>query len=147
MHFKENLSLLRRVKAVQARGLMKALRILAPVVVVALLLEGCGGGRFRTVGPTPPTGAPRAIELYSEISVATLHFPPGIYSLHAADSKGYYYRAPRQIMQHTGAGRVARDGGLFVAKRNRKKIRGYVYWGGGLTHIGKFSPKQFAFRE
>jgi hypothetical protein len=75
-----------------------------------------------------------------------MHFPPGIYSLSRADKIGYYYRSPRKVIQHTAAGSVLHEGGIFVSKRNRAKLRGYVYLGGAVTHVGNFSHADYAFR-
>lgn len=79
--------------------------------------------------------------------MATMHFPPGEYELSAEDDVGYYYAAPRKIMQHTAVGSRARSGGIYVNKRNPKKLRGYVYWAGARTHLGNFSRVKHEFRE
>ena len=79
------------------------------------------------------------MEIYSEQHVATLHFPPGVYTLSAVDKIGYYYRAPRKIAEHAGAGSFGREGGIFVSKRNPQKLRGYVFRAGTITHVGNFS--------
>ncbi len=110
------------------------------VVLVAFLLSSCAGGRH--LHPIPaegPSPAPRYLELYSEAHAATLHFSAGVYTLNAVDKIGYYYRAPRKIAEHIGAGSVLHDGGIFVSKRNPEKLRGYVYRAGALTHVGNLS--------
>jgi hypothetical protein len=89
---------------------------------------------------------PQSIELRSEVRAATLHFPAGIYSLTAADKVGYYYRAPRKVIQHTAASSVLRDGGIFVSKRDHTKLRGYINLGGAITHVGNFSHANYSFR-
>jgi hypothetical protein len=94
-------------------------------------------------GP-PPTA--QYLELESEAAAATLHFPAGFYTLYATDSTGYYYRAPRKIIQHTGGGSVPHEGGMYVRKNNPGNLRGYVYIAGALTHVGNFSNVEHRFR-
>lgn len=118
---------------------MISLRVLL-LPALAVLLFGCAGGRH--LHPIPaegPSPVPRYLELYSEVHVATLHFPAGAYTLNAVDKIGYYYRAPRKIAEHLGAGSVWHNGGIFVSKRNPAKLRGYVYRAGALTHVGNLS--------
>jgi hypothetical protein len=78
----------------------------------------------RLISPSEGPGSPRYLQLYSERQIATLHFPAGIYVLNAADKIGYYYRAPRKILEQ---GSIGRDSGIFVSKRDPNKLRGYVY--------------------
>jgi hypothetical protein len=116
-------------------------------LVVALLFASCGGGHhFRSTNAADTTSAPRYLELRSQPSAATLHFPRGVYVLDAVDDKGYYYRAPRKIVQHSFSGVLQYNGGIFVAKRDRRKLRGYVILPSGLTHIGNFSHADHEFR-
>lgn len=118
---------------------------LASLFVV--LLTACGGSPHpRAIRDAGTTRVPQSIELRSEVRVATLHFPAGIYSLSAADKVGYYYRSQQKVIQHTAASPVLRDGGIFVSKRNRTKLRGYIYLGGAVTHVGNFSHADYAFR-
>ena len=42
---------------------------------------------------------------------------------------------------------IPREGGIFVSKRNRTKLRGYVYLGGVVTHVGNFSHANYKFRD
>jgi len=79
--------------------------------------------------------------------VATLHFPAGIYTLNAVDKIGYYYQAPRKIIEHTASWSLPSDGGIFVSKRNPQKLRGYVFRTGTLTHVGNLSRTKYAFRD
>jgi hypothetical protein len=124
---------------------MRALPIFG--VFMALLLTGCGGtDRRHSVNPAATASAPAAIELRSKISTGTLHFPPGLYALDSQDAKGYYYRAPRKVYQRSFAGRVPYEGGIFVSKRNQRKLRGYVIMPGGLTHVGNLSRADYEFR-
>jgi len=103
------------------------------------LLSSCAGGRHLHAIPAEgPPPAPRYLELDSEVHVATLHFPAGVYTLNAVDKIGYYYGAPRKIAEHIGAGSAWHNGGIFVSKRNPAKLRGYVYRAGALTHVGNF---------
>jgi hypothetical protein len=93
------------------------------------------------------TAPPRVLELYSEARAATLHFPPGTYSLDSEDRLGYYYRSPTGVIEHTAAGRRRRDGGIFVSNRNSNKLRGYVIMPYGLTHVGSLSHSEHAFHD
>jgi hypothetical protein len=92
------------------------------------------------------TTAPPFLEMRSAPSAATLHFPAGLYSLDSVDNNGYYYRAPQKIVQHSWSGGLPHDGGIFVSKRDRKKLRGYVIMPAGLTHVGNFSSTDYEFR-
>jgi len=78
----------------------------------------------------------------SEKQVATLHFPAGVYTLSAVDKIGYYYRAPRRILEQ---GSIGLDGGIFGSKRDPNSLRGYVYRAGAITHIGNFSRAKYRF--
>lgn len=116
-------------------------------LVAALLLTGCGGtDRRHSISPAGTTAVPPYLELRSKISPGTLHFPTGLYVLDSEDGNGYYYRAPRKIVQRSFAGGYPRDGGIFVSKRDRKKLRGYVIMPGGLTHVGNLSRADYEFR-
>ena len=116
-------------------------------LAIMLLLTSCGGGHhFRTTNAADTTSAPPYLELRSKPSAATLHFPRGTYVLDAVDDKGYYYRAPRKIVQHSFSGSLQRDGGIFVAKRDQGKLRGYVILPNGLTHVGNLSRTDHEFR-
>ena len=90
---------------------------------------------------------PRVLEVYAERRVATLHFPAGSYLLASEDRRGYYYEAPDGVIEHTGAGRVRRKGGIFVSKHDRNKLRGYVVMPYGLTQVGNLSRVEHGFRE
>ena len=114
----------------------------------ALILTSCVGGRnYHSIPAEGPPPTPRYLELHREVQVATLHFPTGVYSLRAADDAGYYYAAPRKIIEHTAAGSRFRDGGIYVNKRDPEKLRGYVYWSGVRTHVGNFSKAEHEFRD
>jgi hypothetical protein len=116
-------------------------------LITALLLTGCGGtDRRHSVDPAATTSAPPAIELRSKTSAGTLHFPAGLYTLDSEDAKGYYYRAPRKVYQRSFSGRLPHDGGIFVSKRNQRKLRGYVIMPSGLTHVGNLSGANYEFR-
>lgn len=121
---------------------------LGVVTVATWLVAACGGSsRPQAVANIGATTAPAFIELHSEVHAAMLRFPAGTYTLTSADKIGYYYRAPRKILQPTAAGSFPRDGGIFVSKRNPDKLRGYVYLGGALTHVGNFSKADYVFRN
>jgi hypothetical protein len=109
------------------------------VMSVALILAACAS-RPRLSAP------PQVLELYSEARVATLHFPSGSYSLSSEDGRGYYYRAPGGVIEHTAAERRRRDGGIFVSKRDQRKLRGFVIMPYGLTHVGNLSRTHHEFR-
>jgi hypothetical protein len=114
---------------------------------IALLLVSCGGNHnFRATSPAETLSAPPYLELRSERSASTLHFPAGTYALNAVDDKGYYYRAPRRIRQHSFSGGLSYEGGIFAEKRDRRRLRGYVIMPGGLTHVGNFSRADYEFR-
>ena len=113
----------------------------------ALLLSGCGGtDRRHSVNPAGTTSAAAYLELRAKTSAGTLHFPPGLYTLDSEDPKGYYYRAPGKVYQRSFSGRLPRDGGIFVSKRNPRKLRGYVIMPSGLTHVGNLSGANYEFR-
>src|SRR5260370_1408264 len=117
-------------------------------ILLAFLLSSCAGSSHpRLISPSEGPSSPRYLEIYSELHVATLHFPAGVYALNAADKNGYYYRAPRKIAERIGSGSLWREGGIFVSKRNPQKLRGYVYRAGTITHVGNFSGVKHAFRE
>lgn len=117
------------------------------VLVVALLFTSCGGSRhFRATNAAETTSTPPYLELRSERSVGTLHFPRGVYVLDAVDDNGYYYRAPQKIVQHSFSGNLLHNGGIFVAKRDQGKLRGYVIMASGLTHVGNLSRVDHEFR-
>lgn len=114
--------------------------------VILGLLASCAGSRHYHALSAEGPRTPSYLQLARPVSVATLHFPAGVYSLQAADDAGYYYAAPRSIVQHTAAGSVFRKGGIYVNKRDPPKLRGYVYWGGALTHVGNFPRARHEFR-
>jgi hypothetical protein len=93
------------------------------------------------------TTPPRVLDLYSEAQAATVHFPRGSYSLESEDRLGYYYRSSTGVIEHTAAGQRRRDGGIFVSKRNKDKLRGYVIMPYGLTHVGNLSHTPHAFQD
>lgn len=126
----------------------KLIRIAVAAIALSIL-TGCGGSPHpRVVSNGGATSAPAFLELRAEVRASTLHFPAGLYSLAASDKIGYYYRAPRKIVQHMAASSVLRDGGIFVSKHNRAKLRGYINLNlsGAITHVGNFSHADYAFR-
>lgn len=116
------------------------------VALIALLFNGCGGTDRRHPVTSSATTAPRFIELRSNTSAGTIHFPRGLYSLDSEDHHGYYYRAPVKVYQRSFSGPISHDGGIFVSKRNQRKLRGYVIMPGGLTHVGNLSGADYEFR-
>lgn len=120
--------------------------LLMACVSAVLSLTGCGGtDRRQAVNPAGTT-APPHIELRSDASVATIHFLRGVYTLDSQDRNGYYYRAPVKVYERSFYGRVPHDGGIFVSKRDERKLRGYVIMPGGLTHVGNLSRAEYQFR-
>jgi hypothetical protein len=117
------------------------------ISILAFLLSSCGGSQHPRAVNAAATNVPKFIELRREVHASTVHFPAGTYSLTSADKIGYYYRAPRKIAQHTAAGSVLREGGIFVSKRNRERLRGYIYLGGAAVHVGNFSRADYAYRD
>jgi hypothetical protein len=118
------------------------------LVLFALVLIGCGGtDRRRPVNPSATTTIPRFIELRSDTSAGTIHFLRGLYSLESEDQHGYYYRAPGKVYERSFSGRIAHDGGIFVSKRNPRKLRGYVVMPYGATHVGNLSGADYEFRN
>lgn len=113
----------------------------------ALLITGCGGtDRRQSVNQASTRSAPPFIELRADTSAGTIHFPRGLYSLDSEDRHGYYYRAPLKVYQRSFSGRLPHDGGIFVSKRNQRKLRGYVIMPSGLTHVGNLSGADYQFR-
>ena len=121
---------------------------LPALLALAASLTSCASdGRYRPLPPGEGPPLPHLIVLNEEPSISTMHFPRGVYRLEAEDNKGYYYRAPRQLMKHAFAGFQAYDGGLYVRKSEPQRLRGYVVWAGGRTKIGNLSRADFEFRE
>lgn len=116
-------------------------------LLVAGLLAGCARDRpLRTIHAAESVPVPRYIELEREQSIATVHFPPGLYSLDSADHTGYYYRGPRRLRRNSAAGAVTEEGGLFLSGSNRR-LRGYIVWAGGRTKLGNLSKAPHSFRD
>ena len=115
-------------------------------ILASFSLAGCGGGHLHKTNALETRTTPPYLVMRSEVSAATLHFPRGIYVLDQTDDKGFYYRAPRKISQRSWSGGLPYDGGIFVSKRDRRKLRGYVIMPGGLTHVGNFSSSDHEFR-
>src|SRR2546423_2623197 len=118
------------------------------ILTSSFLLSGCAGSSHpRLVSPSEGPISPRYLEIDSQLHVATLHFPRGVYTLNAVDKIGYYYRAPRKVAEHIGGGSLWREGGIFVSKRNSQKLRGYVFRAGTITLVGNFSQAKHRFRD
>jgi hypothetical protein len=122
------------------RGRRRHITLSIQAICVGSLLVSCASHE-RFASP------PRVLEVYSERRVATVHFPRGTYLLATEDRRGYYYEAPGGVVEHTAAGRVRRKGGIFVSKRDRDKLRGYVIMPYGRTHVGNLSRVEHEFRE
>jgi hypothetical protein len=112
-----------------------------------LLCSGCANHHFQVVAEGPPSDAPHYLDLETGVQVATLHFPPGTYSFYAVDDVGYYYRAPRQIPEHRGGSSVLHDGGIYVSKSSPKRLRGYVYIAGAISHVGNLTRAHYEFHD
>lgn len=127
---------------------MKRLSHLSIVFIAGTLLSSCAGSSHpQILSPNEAATTPRFVDIYREVNVSTLHFPPGAYRLQSSDKIGYYYRTPRGVIQHTASGPMLRDGGIFVSKRDPKKIRGYVILAGGVTHVGNLSKTRHRFHN
>jgi hypothetical protein len=124
---------------------MPALPRAVSTILLALLLAGCGG-TDRRQPVTSSTTAPPFIELRANVSAATIHFPRGLYSLETQDQQGYYYRAPGKVYEHSFGGGYGHEGGIFVSRRDQRKLRGYVIMPGGLTHVGNLSRADYQYR-
>ena len=112
---------------------------------IALALTSCAGNRhFRPTNRSE--SVPRYLELENQQSIATFHFPTGIYSLDSVDDDGYYYRSLGRVVKHSFAGPTTQNAGIFVGKRKRV-VRGYVIWGGGRTKIGNLSRARISYRD
>jgi hypothetical protein len=118
---------------------LKIFRNFRGYLFAILLFSGCANHHFRVPAEGPPPASPPYVELLADKQVATLHFPAGLYSFYAVDDTGSYYRAPRSIIQRTGGASVARRGGVFLSRQNPKKLRGYIFFAGALTHVGDLS--------
>ncbi len=116
-----------------------AINKLTMSLLLALLLTSCANHHFHVINGNGAVRAAAYIDIPSEQRVATLHFPTGSYYLYAADDVGYYYRAPRKIVEHTAAGSVLHNGGIFVQRNNPRRMRGYIFSAGALTHVGNFA--------
>jgi hypothetical protein len=117
-------------------------------LLCAFFLGGCASdGVFHEIPAGQNVGVPRFLELREERAVATLHFPRGVYALDGADRTGFYYRAPRQIIMHSFAGSMPHEGGIFVHRASREKLRGYVLWAGELRKVGNFAKTKHEFRN
>jgi hypothetical protein len=126
---------------------LRTFAIPACLIASALALTGCGGtDRRHSMVATATTSVPASIELRSEISAGTIHFPRGLYLLESEDPRGYYYRAPVKLYQRSFSGGLPFEGGIFVSKRDLRKLRGYVIMPGGLTHVGNLSGAHYEFR-
>lgn len=128
------------------RKLVGAVFAAAFLALVAIGLTSCGGtDRRQPVNPAA-TKAPLYIELLRNTSAGTIHFPRGLYTLETEDRNGYYYHAPVRVSQHSFGGSYPHEGGIFVSKRNLRKLRGYVMMPGGITHVGNLSRADYQFR-
>ena len=150
------MSLLRQVPARQESDenhvttvrLCRSTAQLLNIGVVAFLLSSCAGSSHpRAISPSEGPANREYLELYSNAQVATLHFPAGVYTLNAVDKIGYYYRAPHKIAERVPGGSAWLNGGIFVSKRDQKKLRGYVFRAGAITHVGNLSQAQHAFHD
>ncbi len=63
------------------------------------------------------------------------------------DREGYYYRAPRPLMQHSFAGFTPCDGGIFLGKGDRTKVRGYIVRAGERTKFGNLARAHYILRD
>jgi hypothetical protein len=117
-------------------------------VAACAMLTACAADRdYRPIPPGEGPNVPRRIQLREEQSISTVHFPRGVYQLTAEDKRGYYYRAPRQVVKHEFAGFAQYEGGIFIEKRRANRARGYLVWAGGRTKIGELSQADLEFGD
>ncbi len=123
------------------------MRFIPAAFAAIFVLTSCTGGQhFHVTSPAEAPSTPPYLDLHSDYSVGTLHFPAGIYVLEAEDDKGYYYKATRQVVQRSFSRGAQRDGGIFVEKRNSHRLRGYIIMPSGLTHVGNLSRADYELR-
>lgn len=122
--------------------------VVVACALVIFSLTGCSSERnFRAIPPGEGPAVPRYVDLRAPLQIATVHFPVGSYVLTAQDNGGYYYRSPRPVTKHAFAGRQQYEGGIYLRKGARRKVRGYLVWGGGRTKIGNLAQADYSFRD
>src|SRR3954465_2379342 len=126
--------------------LVRNLFFAVTMTLTAFVFSSCGGTDRRQAVNPGKTASPPFIELRTQTHAATIHFLPGLYSLQTEDNNGYYYAAPRKVYERSFYGRLPHDGGIFVSKRDQRKLRGYVIMPGGLTLVGNLSRADYQFR-
>ena len=126
----------------------RVLPAIAGSFLCLVLVVGCASERnYHPLPPGEGPPVPQIVQLHETVSISTVHFPAGSYSLHAEDDAGYYYRSQRKVIKHAFSGLEQYDGGIFVPKgSSRPRVRGYLVWAGGRTKIGKLSPDDYDFR-
>lgn len=122
--------------------------LLSLLFFAALISGGCAGSRnFHPLDESAASAAPRFLELRRSAQSATLHFPAGIYVLTAEDDAGFFYQAPQKIVENSFSGPLRHEGGVYLQKSRRGHLRGYVYWYGGLVHVGDLSRAEYVLRD
>ncbi len=116
-------------------------------VALANLFSSCASPDSSRSARAVPVATPRFLELQEERSIATFHFPRGLYSLETQTPAGDYYRAPQHVMTHSFAGFAQYDGGIFVGRSRQVRIRAYIVRAGGVTQIGDLSRARYSFRN
>ena len=117
--------------------------VLLMLAALSVLLTSCASNRqVRRFA-----SAPQYFELQESPSRGTLHFPEGTYVFDSEDQAGYYYRAPRSVRQHSFGGSYPYDGGIFVLKRDPRRIRGYIVIGGERRKVGNLSDTRHQFGQ
>ena len=100
--------------------------------------SGCGGtDRRQSVNPAATTSAPPYHRIAhknfrGELCISRRASTPSIPKIPKAITTG----RRRKVYQRSFSGRLPHDGGIFVSKRDQRKLRGYVIMPGGLTHVG-----------
>ena len=116
------------------------LAVLLPIAL-GLLLTSCATRQVQQFDTPPQT-----LELQETVSRGTLYFPEGTYIFESEDNAGYYYRAPRSVRQHSFGGSYSHGGGIFVLKRDPRRIRGYIVLYGERRKMGNLSDARHEFR-
>ena len=119
----------------------RPLRSALALALLTTVLTSCASAPARRF-----EAAPQTLDLQEAPSRGTIHFPQGTYVFESEDDTGYYYRAPRSVRQHSFGGSYPHQGGIFVLKRDPRRIRGYIMLGNERRKLGDLSDARHEFR-